>query len=89
MDSKSRGLFEIHAINLDTDEIVFHQKVIASGEKEALFESNLKETLKEQGISRDDIHLIVKEIGQVPAKEKAKTVKIIGQIGKTILGKEN
>lgn len=86
--SNTRGLFEIHAIHKDTNEVVFHQKVVAEGEKEALFESNLKEELKKNNVTKDEVHLLVKEIGQLPAKEDVKTVKILGQIGKTSLVQE-
>lgn len=82
MSDKNRGLFEIHAIHKDTDEVVFHQKVVAEGEKESLWESNLKDELKKKNISREEVHLLVKEIGTLPAKEDVKKVKIVGSIGK-------
>jgi len=83
-----RGLFEIYAINLENDEIVFSEKVVAEGESDALYNSGLKEALKVKGLRKDDVHMVVKEIGSVPKKEKAKTVKILGQVGNLVLGKE-
>ena len=84
----SRGLFEIHAVNLDTDEVVFQEKVVAEGESDALYCSSMKEELKKLGLKRDDVHIIVREIGCVPKREKAKTVKILGQVGGLMLSKE-
>ena len=83
-----RGLFEIYAVNLETDEIVFEQKVVAEGESDALYNSDLKEGLRLDGLKKDDVHIVVREIGPVPKKEKAKTVKILGQVGNLVLGKE-
>lgn len=88
MEPKDRALFEIRAFNKETDERVFSQEVIADGEKEALFESDLKVSLKEKGLSKDDVNIIVREFGKIPAKEKAKMVKVIGQVGKLMLGTE-
>ena len=84
----TRALFEIRVINKDTDERVFSTEVIADGEKEALFESDLKQVLKDKGLTREDVHILVREFGSVPAKEKAKMVKVIGQVGRMVLGKE-
>jgi len=85
----TRGLFEIRAIILDTGEVLDIQDVIADGEKEALFESDLKEKLKSRKLTLDDVHVLVREFGQVPAKEKAKYVKVLGKLGKTIVGRES
>ena len=85
---KTRGLFEIRAVNKETDEIVYKSEVIADGEKEALFESDLKETLKSLKLNRDDVTIVVRNFGAIPAKEKAKTVKLLGQLGNIIVGKE-
>jgi len=84
----SRGLFGIWVVELDSDVIVYKDEVIAEGESDALFNSNLKEVLKEKKLKRDDVHVIVKEIGSVPKREKAKTVKIIGQAAGFMLSKE-
>lgn len=88
MNKEERGLFEIVAISKDSDEIVYEEKIVAEGEKEALFESDLKEQLKVKGLKREDVHVLVREFGTLPAKEDVKIVKIIGQVGKTILAKE-
>lgn len=82
----TRGLFEIHAINVETDEIVFTQKVVAEGEKEALFESDLKENLKKKELSKDDVHIIVTFLGSVPVKEKIKKVSLVEKMVKTLTG---
>lgn len=84
----SRALFEIRVFNKDTDERIHSEEVIADGEKEALFESRLKEVLKEKDLTRDDVVILIREFGPVPAKEKVKMVKIVGQMGKMVLGKE-
>jgi hypothetical protein len=80
-----RALFNIIAINLETDEIVYESKVIAEGEKEALYESDLKEKLAAKSMHRDDVHLIITEIGPVPGKRKPKKFKVLGQVGNTAL----
>lgn len=87
MDSE-RALFAIRAINKDTDEVVFSAEVVAEGEKEALYNSNLKETLKEKKLKKEDVNLIITEIGKLPPKETVKNVKILGQLGSHILAKE-
>ena len=38
MSNGDRGLFEIRAINKETDEAIYSTEIIAEGEKEALFE---------------------------------------------------
>ncbi len=83
-----RGLFEIVAVDKCSDKIVYEEKIVAEGEKEALFESDLKEQLKAKGLKKEDVHVLIKEFGVLPEKEDVKTVKIIGQVGKTILAKE-
>ena len=87
-NAEGRGLFEIRAISRDTDEIVYKDEVVAEGESDALFESNLKEVLKEKKLKRDDVYVIVREFGSVPVKERTKTVRVVGKVGKMILGKE-
>lgn len=82
------GLFQIRAVNKDTNEIVYTGEIVAEGEKEALFESDLKESLVKKGLKKDDVHIVVKEFGQVPVKERAKTVKILGQCGSLSLVKD-
>jgi hypothetical protein len=84
----SRALFSIIAIDLESDEIVYENKVIAEGEKEALFESDLKEKLKLKKLTRDDVHLIVKEIGSVPSRIRPRKFRVLGTVGKHSLMKE-
>ena len=86
--NEDRSLFDIYAINKDTSEVVFNEKVVAEAEKDALFESNLKEKLTELKLRKDEVHMVVHELGTVPAKEHVKTVKILGEFGKTKLVKE-
>lgn len=83
-----RGLFEIIGINLEDDSIVYKAKVIAEGEKEALFESDLKEKLKANKLTRDDVHLIIREIGAVPARIRPRKFRVVGKLGKHSLMKE-
>ena len=85
---ESRGLFTIKAINKETDEIVYSEDIVAASEKDALYESNLKAGLKEKGLKKDDVHLVIKEIGQVPPKEKVQRVKVLGQCGDFVVGKK-
>jgi len=84
----NRGLFTIKAINKETDEIVYSEDIVAESEKDALYESALKEGLKKKGLRKDDVHLVVKEIGQVPPKEKIQRVKVLGQCGDFVVGKK-
>jgi hypothetical protein len=84
----SRGLFNIIAINLDTDEIVYNSLIIAEGENKALFESDLKDDLKKLKLTLDDVHVIVKEIASVPARTKPRKFTIKGKLGKHILARE-
>lgn len=84
----SRGLFNIIAINLDNDEIVYDSKIIAEGENKALFESDLKESLKDKKLTLDDVHLIVKEIGLVPSRTRPRKFTIRGKLGKNIIARE-
>jgi len=86
---KTRALFEIRAIDKETDEVVYSKEVVADGEKEALFESDLKEVLKAKNLRKEDVTIITREFGQVPVREKAKIVKFLGQAGSFILGKES
>jgi hypothetical protein len=84
---KSRGLFEIYAVSLKDDKVVFEQKVVAEGEKEALFESDLKEGLKKLEMCKDDVHIVVREIGPVPPKEKTHVVKLLDKVCEFVKGK--
>lgn len=79
-NAKSRGLFEIHAVKLATDEVVFEQKVVAEGETDALYESDLKSKLKDLGLSKDEVHIVITEIGPVPLKPKAQVVKLLDKV---------
>ena len=74
----TRALFQIRAVRKDTDEVVFTEEVVAEGEKEALYESNMKEELKKWELTKNDVHILVKSFGTLPAKEEVKNVKIIG-----------
>lgn len=87
-DCNSRGLFEIVAINIETSEIVYEDKVISEGEKEALFDSNLKEVLNSKKLTRDDVCVLTRCFGVVPEKVRPKRFKVIGKIGKTMLASE-
>lgn len=62
-DCNSRALFEIRAVSKETDEVVYSKEIVADGEKEALFESDLKESLKTQGLKKDDVTILVREFG--------------------------
>jgi len=84
-----RGLFEIFAIQLSTDKIVFEQKVVADGENEALYESDLKDKLKELKIKRDEVCLIVREIGPVAPKSKPHMVRLLDKVCDFVGGKDS
>jgi len=88
MEANSRGLFGIRVVDLETDKVVHAEEVVAEGEQDALFESDVKEALKKLGLKKEDVHIIVKEFGSVPQKPRPKTVRFVGQLGKTILGRE-
>lgn len=89
MSNEERGLFQIRAINKDTDEIVFSEEVVADGESDALFNSKLRESLKKEGLDKDDVHIVVREFGSIPKKERSKTIRLLGKAGNLILGKES
>lgn len=78
--NNTRALFQIRAINKDTDKVVVSAEVVAEGEKEALYESDLKENLEVLGLKKSDVHIIVRSIGSLPAKEEVKSVKIIAGV---------
>ena len=84
----TRALFQIRAIKKETDEVVFSSEVVAEGEKEALYESSMKEELKSKGLNKSDVHILVKSFGPLPAKEEVKNVKIIGQAAGFTLTKD-
>lgn len=73
----TRALFQIRAISKETDEIVFGAEVVAEGEKEALYESDMKDALKKLGLGKGDVHILVKAFGTLPAKEEVKNVRLI------------
>ncbi len=83
---KMRGIYHVHAVKKDADEIVFEQKVIADSENSALFESDLKEGLKKQELTKDDVFTVVHFIGEVPAKEKVQKVSIVEKFVKGLTG---
>ena len=85
---KERGLFQIHAIDKETDMVVFEEMVVSDGESEALFDSSLKENLKEAKRTKDDVHVIVVEVSEIPPKEDVKKVRVLGGIGNTALVRE-
>jgi len=87
-EANSRALFEIVAIDLDSGTIVYESKVIAEGEKEALFESDLKEKLAAKKMTREDVHILVREFGQVPAKCRMHKFVVKGRLGKHLVAKE-
>jgi hypothetical protein len=84
----TRALFQIRAVVKETDEVVFNAEVVAEGEKEALYESDMKEVLKKAGLGKDDVHILVKSFGTLPPKEVVKNVKIIGAAGGFTLTKD-
>lgn len=86
---KSRGLFEIHVINLTDDKVVYTEKVVADSEANALYESDVKAKLKELGIKKDDTHIVIEEIGSVPPKEKPHVVKFLDKVCDFVTGKAN
>lgn len=88
MADQERGLFQIRAVNKDTDEVVFSEEVVGEGESDAMFNSKLKDALKEKNLAKDDVYILCKELGSLPKKERSKTVKLISQIGNLVLGKE-
>ncbi|MFA6971417.1 MAG: hypothetical protein WC208_08460, partial [Gallionella sp.] len=59
-------------------EIIDSEEVIAEGEADALFQSNVKSVLKEKKLKKEDVHIIVKEFGSVPKKERPKMVRVMG-----------
>jgi hypothetical protein len=79
-ENNTRALFQIRAINKDTDKVVVSEEVVAEGEKEALYESDLKEKLDAIGLKKSDVHVIVKAFGSLPPKEEVKSVKIIAGV---------
>jgi hypothetical protein len=79
-NGNTRALFQIRAVKKDTDEVVFASEVVAEGEKEALYESTMKEELTKKNLTKSDVHIIVKSFGTIPAKEEAKNVRIVGKI---------
>jgi len=84
----NRGLFTIKAVCKETDEIVYSHDIVAEGEKDALYESDLKDVLKSKGLTKNDVHIVVKEFGQVPPKEKVQKVKVLGQCGDFVVGRK-
>jgi len=84
----TRALFQIRAVSKETDEIVFSAEVIAEGEKEALYESDMKEILKKAGLGKGDVHILVKAFGTLPAKEDIKNVRLIGSVAGLSLVKD-
>lgn len=85
----TRALFQIRAVNKFTDVVEYAEEVVAEGEKEALFESNMKEALKAKGLTKADVNVLVKSFGILPAKEEVKSVKLVGELGKYSLVKED
>ena len=79
-ENKKEGLFQIRVVDLETREIVHSEEVVADGESEALFNSKVKEVLKAKSLTKDDVHIIAKELDSVPKREKVKTVKVLGGI---------
>ena len=71
-ETNGRGLFEIRAIDIETDEVIYSVEVVAEGEKEALFESDLKEKLKAKRMSRQDVDIVVREFGELPERSVRK-----------------
>ena len=79
-DDKSRGLFQIRVIDLDTDGIVYAEEVVAEGESDALFQSDVKRVLKEKGLHREDVHIICVEMAPVPKRQRPQAVRLIDRI---------
>lgn len=86
--TNTRALFQIKAVKKDDDKVVFSDEVVAEGEKEALYESGMKEELKKQGLTRDDVNILVKSFGSLPPKEVVKNVKIVAAAGGMTLVQE-
>ncbi len=83
---KMRAIYHVYAVKKDADEIVFEQKVVAESEKDALYESDLKEALKKKEISKDDIFTVCSFVGEVPAKEKVQKVSVVEKVFKSLTG---
>jgi len=71
-DKNERGLFQIRAVDIETDEVVYQAEIVAEGEKEALFDSDLKEVLKNKNLTRHDVDILVKELDSLPARTRIK-----------------
>jgi len=63
-----RALFEIRAVSIETDEVIYKTEIVAEGEKEALFDSDLKEVLKSKKLSKYDVDIVVREFGRLPER---------------------
>ncbi len=79
-EKRMEGLFQIRVVDLESREVIHSEEVVADGESEALFNSKVKEVLKAKGLTKDDVHIIAKELASVPKREKVKTVKVLGGI---------
>ena len=88
-EEKGRGLFEIRAIRKSDDKVILKEEIVAESESDAMFESGLREALKAEKLNKDDVYLLFREFGAVPKRERAKTVRLLGKLGKHCLAKED
>jgi len=77
-----RALFEIRAVSIETDEVIYKTEIVAEGEKEALFDSDLKEVLKSKKLSKYDVDIVVREFGRLPERTPRRKNFFTGKKGK-------
>ncbi len=70
-------LYQIYAVNPQTEQIVIDEKVIAASKEEVILNSKLSAVLAELKLKLSDVDYFIYEIGSLRAKKEVQEVKII------------
>jgi len=70
-------LYQIYAVNPQTEQIVIDEKVIAASKEEVILNSKLSAVLTELKLKLSDVDYFIYEIGSLRAKKEVQEVKII------------
>jgi len=70
-------LYQIHAVNPQTEQMIVDEKVIAASKEEVILNSKLNAVLTELKLKLSDVDYFIYEIGTLRAKKEVQEVKIV------------
>ncbi len=72
----ARGYFEVSIIEIESGAILVEERIVADGEEKAKYKVMMSPT-GQTGKDLDDLHVIVRRLGDVPPKKNVQQVEIV------------